>query len=103
MIALVKMSWVKRNSRYIIKITSGILFFSYLAYTLLTLGRETMELHYRERFLKKDHTLPEHVNIILYARYRGGSTFASEFFNKHNGIAFIYEPLCSNKWGGEHH
>ena len=40
------------------------------------------------------------VSIIIYATYRGGSTYASEFFNRHQKIAFILEPLsASNKPG----
>ena len=31
--------------------------------------------------------------IIIYAKYRTGSTFTSEFFFKHQGIAYMFEPL----------
>jgi len=31
--------------------------------------------------------------VIIYAKYRTGSTFTSEFFFRHRDIAYIFEPL----------
>ena len=31
--------------------------------------------------------------ILIHATWRGGSTFVSDFFNKHRSIAYMYEPL----------
>ena len=36
---------------------------------------------------------PEKLSVILYAKYRTGSTFASDFLNKHDDIFFTFEPL----------
>ena len=33
--------------------------------------------------------------VIIYAKYRTGSTYASEFFVKHNESFFVFEPLMS--------
>ena len=40
------------------------------------------------------------LNIIILGKWRAGSTFCSEFFNKHNSIAYLYEPLCKDQYGG---
>ena len=37
-------------------------------------------------------------NVLLYARYRGGSTFSSEFFNMHQDVWYLYEPLRHNSF-----
>ena len=37
-------------------------------------------------------------SVLLYARYRGGSTFSSEFFNMHQDVWYLYEPLRHNSF-----
>ena len=39
-------------------------------------------------------------NIIIHGKYRGGSTFCSEFFMRHKSIAYIFEPLINDSIGG---
>jgi len=36
---------------------------------------------------------PKQIRVIIYAKIRSGSTFASEFFNKHRSFFYTFEPL----------
>ena len=35
-------------------------------------------------------------HVLLYVRNRGGSTFSSEFFNRHQDVWYLFEPLRHN-------
>ena len=41
----------------------------------------------------KDHGDPDVVNVLLYARYRGGSTFLGDFFRTNTELLYMFEPL----------
>lgn len=61
-------------------------------------GTTQFEITNSTEYLETNNQEPKLGNTIVYAHYRTGSTFASEFLFRRQDVAFMFEPLYLTKY-----
>ena len=75
----------------------SVLLFLYIVMVLVFVKRKNLMQNFRIKGVNASLQRLQRIEtrVIIYAKYRTGSTFASEFFVKHDKSFFVFEPLLS--------